>query len=123
MAKFLTQLEVRALQKYDEGRSLWELVYPLGYESDLYHKPILVQEGFVTDFASIPRIPVVYLLMNDIGQPAAVVHDYLYRFHPVSRAKADAIFDEALQVLGVSWWRRKLMWTAVRIAGWGAYKG
>ena len=123
MAKFLTQLEVRALQKYDEGRSLWELVHPLVYQSDILLAPVDVPEGFVTDFASVPRIPVAYLLMNDVGQPAAVIHDYLYRFATCTRAQADEVLEEALNVLGVSWWRRKAMWTAVRLAGWGAYKG
>lgn len=123
MGTFLTELEVKSLPESDGGRSLWELVYPLVFVSDLHHEPITVREGFVTDFASVPRLPVVYLVMNDVGQPAAVVHDYLYRFHPVSRAKADAILDEALAALKVSWWRRKAMWTAVRLAGWSAYRG
>lgn len=123
MGTFLTELEVKALHESDGGRSLWELVYPLVFVSDLHPEPITVREGFVTDFASVPRLPVVYLVMNDVGQPAAVVHDYLYRFHPVSRAKADAILDEALAALKVSWWRRKAMWAAVRLAGWPAYRG
>lgn len=123
MAEFITELEVKALHKTDGGRSLWQLVQPLVYLSDILLDPVRVPEDFVTDFASVPRIPVVYLLMNDVGQPAAVVHDYLYRFFPCTRAEADAVLDEALKVLGVSWWRRKAMWAAVRLAGWGAYKG
>lgn len=123
MAKFLTELGVKALPETDGGRSLWALVHPLVYESDLLPEPVYVKEGFVTDFASVPRIPVVYLLMNDVGQPAAVVHDYLYRFAPCTRAKADAVLEEALKVLEVSWWRRKAMWLAVRSFGWGAYQG
>ena len=123
MAKFLSELEVKALQKMDGGRSLWQLVHPLVYQSDILLAPVDVPEGFVTDFASVPRIPVAYLLMNDVGQPAAVIHDYLYRFATCTRAQADEVLEEALNVLGVSWWRRKAMWTAVRLAGWGAYKG
>lgn len=123
MAEFITELEVKALQETEGGRSLWQLVRPLVYQSDILKEPVYVSEGFVTDFASVPRVPVVYLFMNDVGQPAAVIHDYLYRFHPCTRAEADAVLDEALKVLGVSWWRRKSMWAAVRLAGWGAYKG
>ena len=121
MAKFLTELEVKALREMDGGRSLWALVHPLVYESDLLPEPVYVQEGFVTDFASVPRAPVVYMAMADMGQPAAVIHDYLYRFRPCSRKLADAVLEEALEVLGVSWWRRKAMWLAVRAFGWGAY--
>ena len=123
MAEFLTELEVKVLHETEGGRSLWQLAHPLVYQSDILKEPVCVSEGFVTDFASVPRIPVVYLLMNDVGQPAAVIHDYLYRFHPCTRAEADAVLEEALKVLGVSWWRRKSMWAAVRLAGWGAYKG
>ena len=122
MAKFLTELEVKALPETDGGRSLWALVHPLVYESDLLPEPVYVPEGFVTDFASVPRAPVVYLAMADMGQPAAVIHDYLYRFRPCPRKLADAVLEEALEVLGVSWWRRKAMWLAVRSFGWSAYK-
>ena len=121
MAKFLTELEVKALPETDGGRSLWALVHPLVYESDLLPEPVYVKEGFVTDFASVPRVPVVYLVMADMGQPAAVIHDYLYRFRPCSRKIADAVLEEALKVLGVSWWRRKAMWLVVRAFGCGAY--
>lgn len=122
MAAFLTELETKFLGKAEGGRSLWALVHPLVYESDLLPEPVYVKEGFVTDFASVPRVPVVYLVMADIGQPAAVIHDYLYRFRPCSRKLADAVLEEALEVLGVSWWRQKAMWLAVRAFGWGAYE-
>lgn len=84
-----------------------------------------VPAGFVTDFASIPRA-----LWPVIGHPAgpyvqaAVLHDCLYR-EPgmfVTRAKADAIFLEAMEVLGVSWWRRRAMWAAVRAFGGAAWE-
>lgn len=122
MAKFLSELEVELREGTEGGRSLWELVYPLGYQSDLLEANLVVPPGFTTDFASIPRVPVVYLVMNDVGQKAAVLHDYLYSTGIYPRSKADAVLEEALKVLGVSWWRRKAMWLAVRAFGWGAYK-
>lgn len=121
MAEFLTEMAVTPLSSSEGGRSLWKLLHPLVYQSGHLSEPITVPEGFVTDFASVPRVPVVYLVMADIGQPAAVIHDYLYRFRPCSRKIADAVLEEALKVLGVSWWRRKAMWLAVRAFGWGAY--
>ena len=121
MRKFLTGLLVEPLGDYDQGRSLWFLAGPLVFDSDYLPEPVVAPKGFVTDFASVPRVPLVYLLMNDIGQPAAVIHDYLYRYKAVSRELADKILLEALEDLGVGAWRRRAMWLAVRTFGWSAY--
>ena len=40
---------------------------------------ITVPTGFFTDFASVPRMPFVFLLFGDVAHEAAVIHDYLYR--------------------------------------------
>ncbi len=80
---------------------------------------IHVPMGFITDFASIPRI--FWII---IGHPtgeygkAAVIHDYLYYKQTTTRRYADRIFLEAMKVLEVSWWRRRAMWLAVRSFGW-----
>ena len=81
-----------------------------------------VPAGFVTDFASVPRF--LWWLYSPHGQygKAAVVHDYCYRSRCVSRAMADRVFLEGMQVLGVWWLRRRLMWLAVRCFGWLAYR-
>lgn len=82
-----------------------------------------VPEGFVTDFASIPR-----LFWTVIGHPAgryaqaAVLHDCLYSTGAAKRAEADRIFREAMAVLGVPGWQRWLMWAGVRIGGGLAYQ-
>ena len=123
MGKFLTVLDVRPTGTYEGGRSLWQLVNPLAFESDVVKASVVVPEGFQTDFASVPRLPLVYLLMADIGQPAAVVHDYLYRTGPYPRHVCDLVFHEALTAIGVSFWRRKLMYVAVRVGGAFSYKG
>jgi len=91
-------------------------------ESFIYYtnkkEVICVPEGFITDFASIPR-----LFWSIIGSPigrygkAAVVHDWLYHTQKYSRKYADAIFLEAMAVLGVNWLKRRTMWLAVRIGG------
>ena len=105
----------------DDGRR-WELVKPFEYHvgSEDSNEVIKVPKGFITDFASIPRI-----FWSIIGNPwgqygkAAVIHDYLYHTQIYTRSRSDRIFLEAMQVLGVSWWRRRTMWFAVRIgAGW-----
>jgi hypothetical protein len=77
-----------------------------------------VPKGFVTNFASVPRIPIIYELAGDTASDAATVHDFLYSTHPVSRSMADAVLREASDVTAVPDWRRQLMWAGVRVFGW-----
>lgn len=81
---------------------------------------VRVPAGFITDLASI-----YWLFWIVIGPPngrysrAAVIHDFLYFKQTYSRARSDRIFLEAMKVLKVPWWKRRLMWIAVRtFAGW-----
>ena len=39
---------------------------------------ITVPEGYTTNFASVPRIPIIFDLVGGYGHAAAVLHDYLY---------------------------------------------
>lgn len=88
----------------------WET--PAGVRIDLH-------PGFETDGASVPRA-----LWRLVGPPwaaryapAAVVHDVLYASELVPRKVADCLFREAMGQLGVSWWRRSVMYRAVRMGG------
>lgn len=101
----------------------WRLREDLPYELPDGQGTIIVPAGFLTDFASIPRP--LWSLVGDPGgpwAPAAVVHDYLYRTGLLPRAEADAIFYEAMEPY-VRTSKRWVMWLAVRLAGWMAYKG
>lgn len=122
MSRFVTDLDVRKLGRdaSADKRGSWKLLQLLVYESDRIGQ-IIVPAGFVTDFASVPRLPVAYLLAGDTGHAAAVLHDWLYTTHEVSRADADAVFAEALEVGGEPAWRRGLMWLGVRLGGWGPW--
>ena len=97
---------------------MWELVQPFEYITKK-GKTIHVPNGFVTDFASIPKA-----FWSFIGGPAgkygpaAVCHDYLYFTQTTTRGYADATFLEAMDVLGVKFWRRWTMWLAVVSFGW-----
>lgn len=123
-ALFLTRLTVEQVEE-----ELWRVVKPLKVQfepsltaCDGEDIPILtVPEGFATDFASVPRLPITYLLAGGIGDAAAVVHDYLYQ-GLVPRKTADDVFAACLESLGVSWWQRKLMYAAVRTCGASRYK-
>ena len=109
--KFLTSLEVRSIDD-----SVWALSSPLVFNSKRIGL-VTVPAGFVTDFASVPRVPVAYLLTGDAAHAPAVIHDYLYGSPRRKRSVCDAVFLEAMEDIGVAWWRRYLMWAAVRVFG------
>lgn len=113
-ARFLTKLR---LESAVDGSDAKVLTDPLAYESEVAGRIFVVPTGFSTDLASVPRLPLAYLLFGGVGDAAAVVHDYLYTTHQVSRKVADDVLIEAMKVSGVAGWRRLPMWLAVRLFG------
>lgn len=103
------------------GRTVWEVESDAIYQSSERPLMIIVPRGFQTDLASVPRLPVLWLLAGGSANSAAVVHDYLYRSKMVSRAIADDIFFEIMEATGVPLWRCWLMFGAVRVFGGNAY--
>lgn len=83
---------------------------------------IKVPVGFETDFASIPKC--FQWLFPPIGKygKAAVVHDYLYCTGSVTKEYADYVFYEAMGVLKVPNYIRRLMYYAVRKFGKSNFK-
>jgi hypothetical protein len=112
---FLTRLRVELV-----AHRTWRLTSSLQYrcpDGSIIHVP----RNFVTDFASVPRIPVAWLLTGDTGHRAAVIHDWLYRSHERSRAEADKLFYRILREDGEPLWRAVIMYAAVRLFGGAAY--
>nr|WP_315400071.1 DUF1353 domain-containing protein [uncultured Duganella sp.] len=95
---------------------------PLQYYSDVLGRQIEIEAGFLTDYASVPRIPFAYWLFGDSSHRAAVVHDWLYRHHDVcDRAKADEVLLEAMTVEGIPRWRRAGIYAGVVVGGRSAW--
>ena len=99
----------------------WVLLAPLRYDSAILGARLTVPLGFRTDFASVPRLPFAFWLTGDTAHAPAVVHDYLYRRHLFSRRISDTVFLEAMKAEGDPWWRRCLMYQAVRWFGGKAW--
>lgn len=78
--------------------------------------------GFVTDFASVPRVPVVYTAFGDRAHRESVVHDYLYQTHLVKKGVADRIFLEAMKTRKKSLWVRLGMYWGVVLGGFSSYR-
>lgn len=112
---FLTSLDVRCL-----GNKEWALLAP--FVVVVKGKLIRVPLGFVTDFASVPRIPLAFTLFGGIGDRAATVHDWLYSTGEVSRQEADEILKTLLVAEGAGGLRASLMYAGVRVGGGAHYK-
>lgn len=118
MSRFTTPADLRLLDRYQ-----WQLLAGFDYHVGDYpsEQIIHVPEGTVTDLASVPRV--LWFIFPPHGKyaKAAIVHDYLYAQAIGTKAWADLVFLEAMEVLGVPRTRRRLMYWAVRLFGRGAY--
>lgn len=122
MSKFLNRLQT------EQDHNLYTLLAPLALSDDQVGV-ITVPIGFVSDYATLRgfrnlALFVIYALLVNYGNRAAVVHDYLYSLGatPLTRKEADAVFYRALRADGVARWRAWIFWAGVRIGG-AAYYG
>ena len=117
MSSFTTPAIVEVKGSYD-----FKLVENFEYYiTDEQAEKITVPKGFVTDFASVPRI--FWNIIPPIGRytKACIIHDYMYDNAIKTKKEADLIFYQAMQVLGVPKWKRLIMYWAVRMFGRGEY--
>ena len=120
-AFFWTQLVVR-----DNGGT-FVVAEPLVYQSVVLGGLLVVQPGFPTDFASVPRG--LWNILPPIGRydAAAVCHDKLYRDgafegRAIDRGTADRVLLEAMEVYEVNRLQRWLIYAGVRAGGWAAWR-
>jgi len=108
----------------DDSDSVWIITEPLIYDSQMLKNTVEIPAGFNTDFASVPRVPIIYSLWGDRAHREATLHDYLYRIdaEPIlERALCDKVFREAMAATGKPWYIRHFMYAGVRIGGRGAF--
>jgi hypothetical protein len=79
---------------------------------------IIVEKGFRTDFASIPKLFRIFFDRIGTHSKAALVHDKLYDVKITSRKQADRIFFEAMEVYKVNSFKKWAFYLAVRGFGW-----
>jgi len=120
--EFVTDLDVRKLA----GRQ-WRLLADFlciieDPEPGVSQRLVVVPAGFETDFASVPRLPLAFLMVGDVAHKAPVLHDYLYTVK-AGRQFADKAFAAALAAEGIGAARRGLMYAGVRMGGAGHYGG
>jgi hypothetical protein len=114
VSAFLTDLDTRLVCEFDNTESL---LAPLEYYSDLLERKLVVPTGFVTDFASVPRVLGAYLLFGGKGRRASALHDMLYTSRIVDRETADLVLREALLATGYSRFTAQAFYLGVRAGG------
>jgi hypothetical protein len=86
---------------------------------------IIIPVGFITDGASIPKV--FHNILNPYGKyfASALCHDYFYSplNQQFARKESDDLFLEGMEVLGVNWITRNVIYYAVRGFGWRFYDG
>ena len=93
----------------------------MSYQIGKTRDSITVPAGFVTEFASIPRV--LWSELSPVGEHklAAIVHDYLYWFQPCEREETDNLLMIAMSEGGVSDLRRGAVYTGVRMGSADAW--
>lgn len=102
-----------------ESGMKWKLMEEFRYHIGEYPSRdiITVPAGFITDFASIPRV--FWRILPPWGRygKAAVVHDYLCVYRTRPSKETHNIFLEAMEVLEVAKWKRLIMYAGVKCCG------
>jgi hypothetical protein len=125
-ARFLTRPELG----WVDGRYPWALIDELVYVSPILaelglpkHEPgvVRIAAGYCTDFASVPRLPIIYWWTGGRAVLPALVHDHLYDCwtDAIPRKVADRVFLEAMAAERdpERWITRRVMYTGVRLGG------
>lgn len=119
-----TQYDEAASQAlgYDVWRITKAFTFNVGSEgSDTF---VNVPAGYLSDGASVPKFFWDLLPPWGVYGQAAVVHDILCETlsvtkagvaTPITRAKCDSIFKEAMIAAGTPVWKRNVMYIAVRV--------
>lgn len=119
MSTFTTPLEVEVL---DDGRH-YRLLKEFDFASSVLERIIRVPAGFVTDFASTPRV--LWALIPPTGRysKASVLHDDAYQHPemiapPMTRRQADRLLLEGMDALATGRLTRWCVLIGIRLGGW-----
>jgi hypothetical protein len=101
--EWLTELEVADIDDVN-----WQLIAP--FQASIDGELLTVPAGFKTDFASVPRIGVIYAALGNKAHRAAVLHDWLYTVGGTEsdRAYADNVLRAGCIADGMDHWPRSI---------------
>jgi hypothetical protein len=131
MSEFLTELDCDLKKDSD---TIWVLNKPLVYYSSLLKATITAPALFNTDFASVPRVPIFYMMFGDRAHREAVNHDLCFckdaadfivfddgLKHDISFMQANGVFREAMKIRGKSFIVRQGMYLGVVLGGYFSF--
>ena len=113
--------ESHVVLEVPQSGDIRKLLRGLTYTSKEFTVSIYVPEGFKTDLGSIPQLLQGIFPKDGKAMFAYILHDYLYYTGMYSQSDCDDMLDEAMETLGVSYWRRKAVRTGLALGGWVAY--
>ena len=121
--QFRTWLDVRQVDEEN-----WEHLGEYIFDSAVFGGRIIVPKGRLTDFASVPRAPITYMVAGGRANGPAAIHDYLYSDQFCTREVADKVFMEAMLTDGTEFgqrplsdWLANVMYHEVSTWGWIAW--
>jgi Protein of unknown function (DUF1353) len=85
------------------------------------YSQVTAPQGFVTDFASIPRVFWSALRPDGDYTYPAIIHDYLYWTQRTTREEADQILRFGMEDFGIDSLTIRTIYNAVRVGGSGAW--
>jgi uncharacterized protein DUF1353 len=102
---------------------MYFLIKEIGWEPNAGQqgKAVQVDIGFVTDFASIPRVFWSILPPDGLYTYPAIIHDYLYWEQPVSRDNADLVLKYAMEDFKIDKATIEAVYRGVRFGGGSAW--
>jgi len=104
--------------------AIYFLTKPIAWKPDRDQgefEAVYVPRGFVTDFASIPRVFCSVLPSDGEYTYPAIVHDYLYWTQTRPRDVADKILRFGMQDFGIGAAKIEVIYEAVRLGGGSAW--
>lgn len=130
MSAFLTPFIAELIDDASaDGRGTWEMAAELDYQSDVLQawqqaNNVTPADGIVrvpihfrTDFASIPRLPIVFLACGGRATRPSVPHDYGYSTHYAPKPIIDKMFLESMLLTNVPLDIAHQMYSAVVLFG------
>lgn len=96
---------------------------------------ITAHKAFITDLSSVPRVFWIFINPDELSLAAPIIHDLLYRnggvlpqnqveaYRQFTRDESDLLFLEIMKREGISSWRCKAGYFAVRKFGRNSWRG
>lgn len=93
----------------------WEVVQDFRFEVIREGKAVthVIPAGFVTDLASVPRVPFIHAIFAGRARVSSVIHDWFYH-QDFSGKFTDDVFYAAMRNEEPGW-VRFCMWAGVRV--------